>query len=120
MTQTPTSEGFETVTDGTLIEDEFYFGVSSTNHLGSNGVSIIECDVDGNIIYEETNGGLGVTANVDIVRLDVQVVSVTTRAAADNTLSWNTPFYAGVVNSFSNIENTAAEAGAVGSSSTFT
>lgn len=118
VTQTPTDEGFDTVTDGTLTEEEFFFGVPGTSFLGSTGISIIEYDTDGNILFEQTNGGLGVTANVDIMRYEVQVAAVATPAASGGTLSWNTSSFAGVVTRFDDIVNLPSEAGVVVSSST--
>ena len=118
VSQTPTSEGTHyVVSDGSLTETELFSSGPGIAPLTTTGVSIIEYGVDGNTILEETAGGLGVTANVDIMRFEAHIDSVAIPTAAGNAQNWNTAFNGGVVTSFGNIANTPAEDGAVDGSS---
>ena len=114
VTQTNSETGpVYTISDGSLTERELLTGADGVASSGfSYQVSATEYDSDGAIVFQETTGGVGVNANVEIERYAVEAVGIATPRSSESSL-WYGDVSGRLVSSFNPIDNVAAEEGAI-------
>ena len=112
FTQTTSEDGpVYTISDGSLTENEFLFGVSGDSPVGfSYGASVVEYDATGAVASQETTGGVGINSNVEIERYIVEVVG-TAVPSTDASSLWTPQSGDRLVTSFNPAENVAAAEG---------
>ena len=109
-TQTTTQDGtLYEIADGSLTSTELLEGVPATEEGGGIGVSAIEYDEDGNITRTTETAGLGVSANVDVIRYEVSATGDAVPADRQETTDmWQTDMLERTITSFIEVDNIAA------------